>query len=295
MHVNSSIFELDDLRPSDNGLLVDAVVLEDVTPAPRHTLVSIISSHSTDDIETTAAGLSALTRCDLDRRLLAAKIAVQAASETGRKAPPAIRLDLWLINQEYTHRGIAPVLRGLPDINDDDPDQIADLFAIDLAWLAARYPKQTPHQRWQGVFEQVRFHRTADWFSSHYPRNGMYWFVRGLNLTKDQQRELHVIKAASIQKELNRLNVEREAVRIRLSAAYHARDSRHKTDDHAATIMHRLHVWFCGSLAGWKPQSTADLYRGLTGEVITRQRASKTIAQVHRDVPESRPRRSRKA
>ncbi|TVO60542.1 hypothetical protein [Denitromonas ohlonensis] len=248
-----------------------------------------------DNLSSKTATLSGLTRRDLDRRALAAKIGVQVASETGGKVPHPIRLDLWLINLEYTQRGIPPVFRNLPDLNDDDPAQVADLFAIDLAWLAARYPCHSPlFKRWQGVFKAASLLSTADYIAENHPRREPHWFCKGLALTDDQERELHIIKHDRHRRELDRLTDQREEVRIRLAAAYHGRDDRYKTDDHIATIARRVAVWFCGSLAGWKkPQRIADLLLAYTGDAISRQLAAKIVAQVHRDIPESKPRTRR--
>lgn len=121
----------------------------------------------------------------------------------------------------------------------------------------------------------------------------MWWFCQRLSLTNDQQREMHTIKRATYRNEFDRLRAELPGIRARLSHAYHARDSRYKTSDHAATINRRVNVWFVGSLADWKPQRTAHLYEAHTGETISRQQVANVIGQIRRDVPEAKPNRKR--
>lgn len=288
--------ELDDLAPGTEFVAGEI----ECEPKPKRalttTLQGILLAADPAKIEATTAEMAALTRAELDLQLTRATLKVETAAATSRVVSPATRLELWLVNAEYTRRGIPPVFRRLPHTNDDDPDQIADLFAIDLHWLVARYPQQPLLlTRWKGLFKAARFHGTSDWISIDYPRNAMYWFCKSLGLTDDQQREMHLIKRDAIRKEFARLTAEREAARINLSTAYHARarDVRYRTD-HKVTISRRLGIWFAGSLAGWRPQRTASLYCALTGEPMTRQVAANVIAQVHRDLPESKPRTRRR-
>lgn len=77
--------------------------------------------------------------------------------------------------------------------------------------------------------------------------------------------------------------------RATISAAYHQRDCRHKTNDHEGTINRRLAIWYVGSLVSWRPQRTAELYAAYAGDPMTRQIARNIMEQVWRDVPESRP------
>jgi hypothetical protein len=290
--------ELDDITASTAKFVAGEIECE---PEPKRTLTTtlqgILLAADPAKIEATTAEMAALTRAELDLQLTWVTLKVETAAATSRAVSPATRLELWLVNAEYTQRSIPPVFRRLPHPNDDDPDQIADLFAVDLHWLVARYPQQPLLlTRWKGLFQPTRFHRASDWISTDYPRNAMHWFCKGLGLTDDQHREMHFIKRDGIRKEFDRLTAEREAARINLSTAYHARaqDVRYRTDDHKATISRRLEIWFAGSLANWRPQRTAELYCALTGEPITRQLAAKVIAQVHRDLPESKPRTRRR-
>lgn len=258
-------------------------------PAPTKTLRATIQDSSGDELHAVEEELKAIPQAELNLRFMRLKIRVQTALETGSKVPSATRLQLWLLNQEATRRGIPPVLRRLPAMNDDDPECIADCFAADLQWLAARYPdKVTLYKKWQGIFKQRSFHSTADWISSNYPRRDLWWFCKGLSLTDEQQRELSFIKRIALQREFDQLTNERDTMKVKLSAAYHQRDSRYKTDDHEGTINRRLAIWYVGRLASWRPQRTAELYAAYTGDPMTRQRAANIMEQVWRDAPESR-------
>lgn len=249
------------------------------------TLREIIANADSNKAYAVKERLEGLHQSELNRYLMREKIRIQTASESGKSVQRQTRHSLWLINEEYTRRGIPPVMRSLPQVNDDDPAQVADCFAIDLQWLAAVHPKETLFfSKWKGLFRPGSFHSTCDYVSANYPRRDMWWFCKGLSLTDDQQRELHFIKKASIRKEFETLVEERDSVRIKLSIAYHSRDGRYKTDDHNATINRRLAIWFTGSLACWKPQRTAQLYEAHTGEKITRQLADSIIKQVRRDL-----------
>lgn len=258
-------------------------------PAPTVTLRALIQGSEGDKLQVVEQLLKAIPQSELNRRFMRAKISAQTTLEAGGKVPSKLRLHLWLFNQECTRRGIPPILRNLPTMNDDNPEHIADCFATDLQWLAARHSdKTTFFKKWQGIFKPRSFHSTADWISSNYPRREIWYFCKGLGLTDDQQRELSFIKRVGIQREFDKLTNEREAVKVKLSAAYHQRDCRHKTDDHEGTINRRLAIWYVGSLAGWRPQRTAELYEAYTGDPMTRQRAFNTMEQVWRDCPESR-------
>lgn len=258
-------------------------------PAPTVTLRALIQGSDGDTLQAVEELLKAIPQSELNRRFMRAKIGAQTALEAGGKVPSKLRLHLWFFNQECTRRGIPPTLRSLPAMNDDDPECIADCFATDLQWLAARYPhKATFYKKWQGVFKPRSFHSTADWIGSNYPRRDIWWFCKGLSLSDDQQRELAFIKRIALQREFDQLTNEREGVKVRLSAAYHQRDSRYKTDDHEGTINRRLAIWYVGSLVNWRPQRTAELYEAYTGDQMTRQRAANIMEQVWRDLPESR-------
>jgi hypothetical protein len=253
-------------------------------------LGDMIEAAGVSKIEQMQDVLKEMTRSDLERSMLSVKVVFDGATESGNPTPWRIRLKSWLCNVECTRRGIPPSLRTLPDLNDDDRTQIEDLFAIDLQWLSARYPDHQPlYTKWNGLWKRSNPHSTIRYVSQNYPRREMYWMCKGLSISPEQQRELSLIKRVEFSREVNRLTAEKESVRNRLSMTYHARGNRYKTDDHNATIKRRLDIWFVGSLADWKPQRTADLYRAKTGESITRQLAANLIQQVHRDIPESKP------
>lgn len=253
--------------------------------APRLTLRAMLAEHDTAALKAEAERLATLTHAEITTAARRLKIAIEATSQ---QVKPETRLGLWQLSEEFTRRGIPPIFRLLPEINDDDPSQIADLFAIDLSWLAAEFPKHKPLlQKWAGIFKSTRFHSTADFIAGNYPRKAMHWLCKGLGLTDDQQRRLHVIKTGAHRRAFEALQGRRQAVRTQLATKYHerAKDVRYRADDPKATIERRAAVWFAGSLADWKPQPTADLYRALTGEALTRQLAAKVIEQVRRDIP----------
>lgn len=250
-------------------------------------LRKLLDDCNSEALEAIKAKLTALHVEELNSRLVLATGKIEIAAEMGRAVAQTVRVEFWLCNCEYTKRGIPPTFRKLPVPNDDDPDQIADLFAVDLEWLIEAYPKQIAgYARWQRLWKSGQFHGVSDHISLHYPRREMWWFVKGLGtLTPEQQRQLHFVKKSSFSRYASELMTAAEEARVSIAMAYHARDGRYKTDDSRATIDRRFRVWQVGAFCDWKPQATATLYNALTGDSISRSIAAKIIAQVTRDVP----------
>ncbi len=250
-------------------------------------LGKVLADCKSEALEAIKAKLSSLHVEELNRRLSMATAKVEIAAEMGNAVPQTVRVEFWLCNCEYTKRGIPPVFRKLPSPNDDDPDQIADLFAVDLEWLTVAYPEQVAdYARWRRLWQPGQLHGVSDHISLHYPRREMWWFVKGLGrLAPEQQKELHFVKKCGFSRYASELMTAAEEARIIIAMKYHARDGRYKTDDPKATIERRFLIWQVGAFCDWKPQPTANLYNALTGDGISRALAAKIIAQVTRDVP----------
>lgn len=258
-------------------------------------LYNILNTYG-DSLDPVRAKMQELTRQELDKRMMRVSIAVQTAQETGVRAQRKHRVLLWLLSQEYTRRGVPPVLQHLPEPSDDDSEQIADATMIDLHWVRTRYPKHKAFfTGWNVVFAPTTFGSKSWWIGNHYPkRKPIDWICRGLSLSDQQQRELHFIKKHGLRNQHERLLAQREDVWHQLDYEYGRRDKRYQTKDRKATIDRRCAIWYVGHLAEWSPQRTAFLYEAHTGEPMTRQLAANTIEKVHRDVPTSKPRHTAK-
>jgi len=290
------MLEFDELKDIDDAESTeDDELLKELETTTKSALRWIVKRADDSDVEIVKKKLTELTRDGLDKRLTILKVRIESAIITSKDVPRSRRLVFWLINQEYSRRGIPPVFRNLPHVSDDNPDSIYDAFAVDLEWLATAYPNHhTPSQQWRGIFKPTSFHSTVDWIASWHKRKEWHWFCKRLSLTTNQQREMHFVKRAEFRNQLAALKAGMEATKIHLATAYHgrARDPRYKTVDYKATIQRRAGVWFCGSLAEWKPQRTADYYSARTGDSrMSRQLAANIITQVFRDVPDAKPKK----
>lgn len=257
---------------------------------------------------------SGLTTSALKHSLAIAKIRIVASFETGKTPSDEHLADFWYLNVEASRRGIPPILRKLPRIryNDkpayveddceieedeetelDEPELVAALIAVDLQWLVSRYPShQAKHPRWRELWNPSAFHGKARFLAlQRRPKLKPWDYHKGLALTDEQKIELHTIRLERERFRVADLLDELEQIRFTLEYHYGRRDSRYQSDDPVATIDERLNIWFIGSIFGWRPQRLANLMCAFTGKPMTRQWAAKRIAQVHRDLPESKPKK----
>lgn len=273
-------------------------IIEDPKLLDFRGLGAVIQDAGTDSIALIESELGRLTRAELDRRMSLCRVRFGTAAELETVPADPVRLDYWLCNVEYTRRNIPPIFRNPVEPNTDVREQTCDAFAIDLHWLVAKYPNHTTSGKWRGLWKPGQFHSAAKWISGSYPKNQPYWFVRGLSLDDDQQREMHLIKFDRYRSEFARLSVELDEIRLRLRLCYEeiAKDPRHRSKDPKATINRRADIWFCTSLDNWKKpqfQRIARLYEARTGDPISRQLVGKTIDLIRRDIPETKLIRNR--
>jgi hypothetical protein len=192
---------------------------------------------------------------------------------------------MWLINREYTRRGVLPIFRQLPH-PDDDTELMADLFWYDLEWLNARHQGHKPFlMRWKEIFRSKEFpHKTAKYI---YESTGcqIWQTVKSLALENDWQTELNFIKTGVHRSAIARLDRLKPEVLNSLRVAHYERGRKLQSAEDKKTIERRIDIWFCGCIAKKSPQQTADLYEAMTGNKITRQLAAKLMEQVKKDVP----------
>lgn len=250
--------------------------------AAYQTIGDLLKTHAAEKIAKVVLALNGVSRNQLDKELMKARLGGN-------------RVSAWLINQEFTRRGIHPIFRNLEDPNDDDRSQLADLFWYDLDWLATKYRLHRPFfKRWLGIFRGGSFHSTAKFAFG--PRQWEMWrYGKGLALTTEQQVELHYIKREGLRRYYDQLKRESPGIQATLRAAHYARGLKLLTPEEKAIIQRRLDVWLCGSLVAWSPQRTANLYEGKTGIPMTRQQARNVMEDIWRDVENTKPRKKKSA
>ena len=192
------------------------------------------------------------------------------------------RVSMWLLNREFTSRGIPPIFRNISLADENVPQE--DFLWYDLEWLNNRYPKHRPHfRKWGKIFELKIFSHSTAKFIYKDMFGEMWRNVKALSLKNEWQVELIVLKRYEHLKTWERLQRNKDIVLMGLRAAHHARNLKLDESETTALIQRRLNIWFCASLSNRKPQRTADLYKALTGTEITRQLAGKLMEQVDED------------
>lgn len=268
----------------------DIIDLSNLDGEENH-LYSIAKICSPGSLDAISAKLQKLSRPELDEQMMQTSIKYQTSQQMEQSPSKKDRVFLWLLSKEYTRRNVPPVLQGLPDPCDDDPEQIGDAAIIDMLWIRAHMPNLKPaYGGWKVAITSSD--SKAWWIGNRYPKKQIDWVCRGLGLNDRERRQLHFFRNEGFKNTQLRLDSQREDVWHRLEYAYEMRDSRYKTADQKATIDRRCEIWYVGHLAGWSPQLTAFFYEARTGEKMTRQLAASIIDQVHRDVPDSRPRKT---
>lgn len=249
----------------------------------------IIESLDADELETIEQVLSKVP-VELQQRIT---LALQEA--TSSKLSQVLldsiiqkkRAQFWLVNQEYSRRGMPPVFRGLPNYWDPNGMKQADLIWVDLEWLWARYRQYKPENaRWKSIYASKEFyHPTAAFIWETVKKAEMWKVVRGLNLDDDMQCKLHVIKVEKHSNKIKKIESRMKEIEINLRAKWHSHGITLPRDQVEHMIRRRLDIWVCAVLADRSPQRTATLYEAKTGQSISRQLASKTIGIIERDIP----------
>jgi hypothetical protein len=199
------------------------------------------------------------------------------------------REEAWVLAEHFTRLGVPPCFRPSPYRDGEARIPREDILLHDAQWIVTRYPKhQVFRKRHANLFKSSRFQSAAKyllWTGLHDP--GFY--VHALALTPDQQTECVFLRSAPVRDRMAVIDrLKDEALeRIRIS---HMRNARaRKQGDPEGTITRRHDIWLCGSMAQWLPTRTAELYKMLRAETITRSLAGKLISEVHDAYPESKP------
>lgn len=203
------------------------------------------------------------------------------------------RIAMFLASEELTRRGIPPCFRGLPDPNDDDAEQVADLLAIDLEWIASRYPQQkTVLGRWKNLASK---NEKSRWltiqFICRWQVREMYKYVKGLAMTQNQEWECHYLHRDKIRWAQDETKRTRADVAEKLRRRRYDRKLTLVTEKELADFERWLDVWACASMGAWEsPTRVAWLYTAKTGNPLSKQMAAKIMDKLRRDLPAKRSR-----
>lgn len=198
------------------------------------------------------------------------------------------RVAAFLANEELTRRGIPPCFRGLPDPNDDDAEQVADLLATDLEWIAVRYPGQKIFLgRWKNLTSTNEKSRWATIrFICNWQSRELWKYVKGLAMSEDQEWECHYLHRDKIGRAQDEIKRARADVAEKLRRRRYDRKLTLVTEVELADFERWLEVWACASMGAWKsPTRVAWLYTAKTGSPLSRQMAAKLMGKLRRDIP----------
>lgn len=185
--------------------------------------------------------------------------------------------------------------------SDFNLEQRFSLFAYDVRWLRAAYPDHSRVIRYRRgklllTGTEKDFWREAE-FSFYAGRRPAWKIVGSLSLDERQQTDCQWLRSAPVARRLQAVTAKREHVfkalnedlkGVRRTAAF--------TDEDAKGLLLRRHqLWLCGQMACGKPTETAQRYKQMTGESISRALAAnhlrKVIAALRKIEMTSRPER----
>lgn len=199
------------------------------------------------------------------------------------------RKAIWFLSEEFTRRGVPPVFRPSPFYGGRLRIPEQDLLFLDLQWLVETYLNHKPYsKRLRKLFLTSTFLGAADMLGWRWPKPP-HSFVRMLGVSERQQLEMSWLMCKPIKTHRSELEQASHAVFERLKVAHNARPRARIQQGTSETIQRRHDIWWCGNLADWFPQDTANHYYRKTGETITRSLANKIIGEVWGHIPESRP------
>ena len=180
------------------------------------------------------------------------------------------------ISFELSDRGIAPRWQGILDAADTNdqhrvvnPSKHSDAIIIDLYCLAREFPKhRTGNKRWNGLFESAFNLELAASIADR--RINLCLKVYDMRLSNYQETGCIALYSNATKQ-------------IRTAAKSASEDGRIKCSNYRngkspeEITAHRRIVIYCAKLANCSPQKTANVYRWVTGDFMSRQNASKLI------------------
>lgn len=186
--------------------------------------------------------------------------------------------------QEFTRRGVPPMLRRLGIKREEQSGEIRDdLLTYDLEWLAMTYPDQLARtdahgkssraRNYQAVFRAhvslEHFLRGISHVFSHSHHYEPWDICKDLKLTDEQQWECRYIHNGEIGSAKRKTFAKSEQMRTLLAAREMGGRCGKGPDDRRVTIQRRHDIWFISQITGREhPTEIARLYRLMTGDKL---------------------------
>jgi hypothetical protein len=255
---------------------------------PKETFVTIeelLSDVPADKLDRACAGIA---RMDLDKLKLELSIALYDARGVHRpiygpasRASETARRKAWLINRDFTRRGIPPCFRKLPDAAEFGLNGRYDLALWDADWIATRYPDhKVLFKRHKALFTPKSFLASLG-FLFYFGKRAAWSMCQELGLTVEQQWECHYLQSGPVGKRRRAIVQMRPKVESQIAEAQETKRQRGRSAADKAKTLSRLRaLWLCGSMADWAGQRTANLYHMLTGDRIARNLAAKQLEKI---------------
>lgn len=161
-----------------------------------------------------------------------------------------------------------------------------DLFAHDVRWLRAAYPKHARtvrYDRYRSLLtgSETAFHREAE-FAFYAGRRPAWKIVGSLSLDESQQMDCRWLRSAPVTRRLKVVTEKRDQVILALSEDLKGvrRTAQFSDVDAVESLLRRHRLWQCAQMADGKPTETARRYSQMTGESISRQVVANQLQKV---------------
>lgn len=180
----------------------------------------------------------------------------------------------FLIHEEFTNRGIAPVWRDIPKFKmpkKDSPqaNYAADLQIFDLFWVYMTYPGlKTQDSEWGGIFEDMftssKFDYTQAYQISHSELTNDTKTIL-LNFNDAIQEDLSVIRVDKIRQRISTVKEQAIKVGMSLHEASIRFPKRRRTQDQ---ILVCKNIWIASELSNNSIIEAQRKYKQITGDSI---------------------------
>lgn len=193
----------------------------------------------------------------------------------------------YMINDELTHRGIAPVWRGAPKFHNPKENSAqaryaADLQVFDLYWVFVHHSGlRAGDGEWNGIFDNI-------FTTPNFDQNKAYRIassklkgdtkIKSLRLSESIQEELAILRSDTVRKRVSRAKEESVNTQQSLIEAGHRNGRRKRTPEQIDKL---LNVWLADKLSHSNSEALKK-YAQITGQSInesTYRTSKKKIAE----------------
>jgi hypothetical protein len=197
------------------------------------------------------------------------------------------RVAAYLLADELSDRGIAPFFWRaeitIPTSLTLHINQEYDYLVFDLLWIAKQYPghpysQRVPMERLSSDREYL--FKAAD--SLFQLGNRPLWIItKKLKLTERQQWECQLLKSLPVKQKSRGLMLSAQKVYEKLAETMPQIMKTGTGEDTAFKILQkRKRLWICAEMCDWSPTISAELYRRMTGEILTKSQAANQLSKI---------------